>query len=134
MNFIPINSYIVRTDFYLENCIRFKEDYKYLEDWDFLQLLLLAGAKFRSIPEALGEYRIIGDGNTDIKQDPILFKRTSREISAQGALIAKQLGLNYFYQDLLEFGFGRINNLTSPTQKYIKKTFSLFKSMSDSNH
>jgi hypothetical protein len=114
----------------LDNLIRFREDLRYLEDFEFLQSLLIAGAKFSYIPETLSEYRIIGDGNNVIKNDAVRYEHAKKLALARGALIAKLLGLNYFYRDLLQFGFGRINNLSPEKINEVVDVFKLFKLMS----
>lgn len=134
LNFIPTNAFIVKTKFYFENKVMFRDDLRYLEDWDFLQSLLIAGAKFSFISEALSEYRIIGDGSTVLKNDPVRFECARRLVSARGALIAKWLGMNYFYKDLVEFGVGRIIDLPKNKRDEVLKTFELFKLMSNSKN
>jgi glycosyltransferase involved in cell wall biosynthesis len=129
-NFIVTNGFIVKTKFVLDNLIRFREDLRYLEDFEFLQSLLIAGAKFSYIPETLSEYRIIGDGNNVIKNDAVRYEHAKKLALARGALIAKLLGLNYFYRDLLQFGFGRINNLSPEKINEVVDVFKLFKLMS----
>lgn len=125
-NFIPINAYIISTKFFIQNNIYFREDFRYLEDWDFLLSLLIAGARFKHIPEALSEYRLISDGNLVIKKDPPTYDRICKLLITRGKLIAKILGLNHFHQNLIEFGFDRINKLPATSQKQILNTFEVF--------
>jgi glycosyltransferase involved in cell wall biosynthesis/SAM-dependent methyltransferase len=104
-NFIPINSYIVRTDLIVSNDIRFRQDIDYLEDWDFLLSLLEAGASFKFVPETVSEFRVIGDGNVEQRYDPKHFEECQKTLVAHGEFVASKLGIGSFYRGLLEFDF-----------------------------
>ena len=104
-NFIPINSYIVRTDLIVSSEIRLRQDMDYLEDWDFLLSLLEAGARFKFVPETVSEFRIIGDGNVAQRKDPRHFEECQKALLARGELVASKLGIGSFHRGLLEFDF-----------------------------
>ena len=104
-NFIPINSYIVRTDLIVANELRFRQDIDYLEDWDFLLSLLEAGARFKFVPETVSEFRVIGDGNVEQRNDPKHFEECQKKLVAHGEFVASKLGIGSFYRGLLEFDF-----------------------------
>jgi cellulose synthase/poly-beta-1,6-N-acetylglucosamine synthase-like glycosyltransferase len=108
-NFIPTNSFIVRVKTLISNGVRFREDLDYLEDWDFLISLMLAGANFHLVPETLSEFRIISDGNRPIKRDPKHYEICRRRVTVRGRLAARLLGLPAFYRSLLDFGFDRVD-------------------------
>jgi hypothetical protein len=102
-NFIPIHCYVVRTDFLLKNGMRFREDMDYLEDWDFLLALVAAGGQFACSPEVLCEFRIIGDGNRVVKQNPEHYEECRERVLARGRLAARRLGIGHFLKDLADF-------------------------------
>lgn len=102
-NFIPIHCYIVSTDFLLKNGMRFREDMDYLEDWDFLLALVAAGGQFACSPEVLCEFRIIGDGNRVVKQNPEHYEECRERVLARGRLAARRLGVGHFLKELAEF-------------------------------
>ncbi|MBO1905782.1 glycosyltransferase [Microvirga sp. 3-52] len=102
-NFIPIHCYIVRTDFLLRSGMRFREDMDYLEDWDFLLALVAAGGRFACSPEVLCEFRIIGDGNRVVKQNPEHYEECRERVLARGRLAARRLGIGQFLKDLADF-------------------------------
>jgi len=68
-NFIPFNSFLVRTPSVLATRARFEEALHYLEDYDFLIQLLLAGIRAEALCETVSQYRLLGDGNTIAKHD-----------------------------------------------------------------
>lgn len=102
-NFIPIHCYIVKTDFLLRNGMRFREDMDYLEDWDFLLALVAAGGQFACSSEVLCEFRIIGDGNRVVKQNPEHYEECRERVLARGRLAAQRLGIGGFLKDLADF-------------------------------
>lgn len=79
-NFIPFNSFIVRTEAVFAARARFNENLHYLEDYDFLVQLLLAGVRAEPLHETLSEYRILGDGNSSIKQDMAHFEECQAQV------------------------------------------------------
>jgi GT2 family glycosyltransferase len=79
-NFIPFNSFIVRTEAVTSARARFNERIHYLEDYDFLVQLLLAGVRAEPLFETVSEYRILGDGNLAIKQDMAHFDDCQEQV------------------------------------------------------
>ncbi len=104
-NFIPTNAYAVRTDALAGSGIRVLEDVDYFEDWDFLLSLLGAGLRFHLVPEALGEFLMIGDGNTLTKRDPAHHDLCQARAMDHGARVAAALGMARYYRDLMDFDF-----------------------------
>lgn len=105
-NFMPTNSYAVRTELLAEAQVQVAQDMDYFEDWDLLISLLAAGARFHLIPEAVGEFLLIGDGNIPHKRDPVHHAQCLRRALARGEETARRLGMAQFYRDLLDFDFG----------------------------
>ena len=79
-NFIPINSYMIRSDTLKEKRLFFNESLDVLEDWHFLLQLLKNGFRFEAISETLSEFRILSDENSRAKVNPDVWKRTSKTI------------------------------------------------------
>ncbi|TCT06912.1 hypothetical protein [Aquabacter spiritensis] len=104
-NFIPTNSYAVRTDVLLESGVRALEDVDYFEDWDFLVSLLAADCRFHLIPEAVGEFLLIGDGNAPSKRDPAHHALCLARVQDRGRQAAARRGIGRFYRDLMDFDF-----------------------------
>ncbi|OYX13224.1 MAG: hypothetical protein B7Z15_07955 [Rhizobiales bacterium 32-66-8] len=104
-NFIPTNGYAVRSDIVLNAGIRLFEDIDYFEDWDFLLSLFRAGGRFHLIPEAVGEFLLIGDGNVPAKRDPHHHAHCLARLTALGQDAARLRGMGQFYRDLLAFDF-----------------------------
>ena len=69
-NFIPINSYIIRVASFAKKPVFFDETLDVVEDWYFLLQLLQNGFRFEAITDILSEFRIISDGNKQIKDNP----------------------------------------------------------------
>ena len=69
-NFIPINSYIIRLASLAKTPVFFDETLDVVEDWHFLLQLLQNGFRFEAIMDILSEFRIISDGNKQIKDNP----------------------------------------------------------------
>jgi GT2 family glycosyltransferase len=126
-NFMPTNSLVMRTDVLKATGPRFREDMDYLEDWDFLLQLLAAGAQFHHLPEALAEFRLIGDGNAEIKKDPQHYKQCSAMVQVRAAVAAKILGPGAFYRGLLDFDFAGRPPLDLPAIGQISATATLFR-------
>lgn len=124
-NFIPINAYVVRTDLLIKSGARMREDIHYLEDWDFLVSLLYADAKFTALNETLSEFRIIGDGNVEHKQDPEHFEHCRKIVNARGGLAAKQVGIERFYRDILDFDFSARPALSPQDKAHIQAALNL---------
>ncbi|MCX5880709.1 MAG: hypothetical protein NTU74_02555 [Deltaproteobacteria bacterium] len=70
LNFIPINSYIIRLSTLTKTPVFFDEMLDVVEDWHFLLQLLQNGFRFEAIMDILSEYRVISDGNKQIKDNP----------------------------------------------------------------
>ena len=104
-NFIPTNGYAVRSDVVLNAGIRLFEDIDYFEDWDFLLSLFKIGCRFHLIPEAVGEFLLIGDGNVPAKRNPNHYAACLMRLTALGQEAARQRGIGQFYRDLLAFDF-----------------------------
>ncbi|MEP9377475.1 glycosyltransferase [Aquabacter sp. CN5-332] len=104
-NFIPTNSYALRTGILVGSGIRVLEDVDYFEDWDFLVSLLATGCRFHLVPEAVGEFLLIGDGNSLSKRDPAHHAWCLSLLLAWGGKVAGHLGMGRFYRDLLDFDF-----------------------------
>ena len=90
-NFIPFNSFLVRTEAVFAARARFNETLHYLEDYDFLVQLLLAGVRAEPLHETLSEYRLLGDGNSAIKQDVAHFQECEEQVRQRiaGAALSK---------------------------------------------
>lgn len=104
-NFIPTNSYALRTGILVGSGIRVLEDVDYFEDWDFLVSLLATGCRFHLVPEAVGEFLLIGDGNSLSKRDPAHHAWCLSLLLTWGEKVAGHLGIGRFYRDLLDFDF-----------------------------
>ncbi|QEZ47536.1 glycosyltransferase [Cupriavidus oxalaticus] len=124
-NFIPINAYVVRTGLLVKSGARMRDDIHYLEDWDFLLSLMCANARFAVLNETLSEFRIIGDGNTELKQDPEHFEHCRRIVNARGGLVAKHVGLERFYRDVLDFDFSARPSLLPQDRAHIQAALDL---------
>ncbi len=125
-NFIPINAYVVRTATFLSSRIRLREDMHYLEDWDFLLSLLEAGLRFQVLDETLSEFRLIGDGNSPIRQDPTHFDVCQARLSARGLLVATALGPGAFFRDLVDFKMRDRPPLQDAEVDYVYDTMQAF--------
>lgn len=104
-NFIPIHCYIVRTDFLVRSGVRAREDMHYLEDWDFLVAMLAAGARYSFISDYVCEFRIIGDGNRVVKQDPEHYDDCRDRVFVRGSVTAASLGFGFYLRELARFPF-----------------------------
>ena len=102
-NFIPINAYVVRADFFLEANIRFPEDMDYVEDWDILLQMLAKGATFMPCFETHAEIRLIGDGNATFKHNPEHFERCYNRLRDKGQTIAKATSIGRLLWDVAAF-------------------------------
>ncbi|MCW5701024.1 MAG: glycosyltransferase [Bradyrhizobium sp.] len=111
-NFIPTNSFVVRTSFLRDTKLQFRDDLNYVEDWDFLLRLVLAGARSFCLFETLAEFRIIGDGNREVKSDPDDYFRCAKIALESSPSIAKKYGISWFYSDVLSFDFPQRGELT----------------------
>ncbi|NUB13735.1 glycosyltransferase [Azospirillum brasilense] len=104
-NFIPINTYAVRTAALAVTGARFDETLEYLEDWDLLVQLLGGGARFHMLPETVSEFRMFGDGNTTVRRMPELFEAADRRLRARCAQTASRMGIDAFHRSILDFDF-----------------------------
>ena len=125
-NFIPTNSFILRLDALLETAVRFREDLHYLEDWDFLLSLLAAGVDFHAVWETLAEFRLLGDGNVDVRRSPDLFAHCEAEVHSHARQVARSLGAGAFYRDLATFDFGRREALAGPSLGCLTNAHQMF--------
>ena len=102
-NFIPFNSFLVRVDAVLETNAAFAEDMHYLEDQDFLVQLFGSGMQTALLTEVISEYRLLGDGNADFKQDPDHFRNCQRKVQQRAKVAAGRLSESAFWIDVLAF-------------------------------
>ncbi len=79
-NFIPINSYIIRMMSFAKKPIFFDETLNVVEDWHFLLQLLQNGFRFEAIADILSEFRVISDGNKQIKDNPDMWEQAHSSI------------------------------------------------------
>lgn len=126
-NFIPINCFAVRIESLIASGARFREDMNYLEDWDFLISLLSSGLRFHFIQEALSEFRIIGDGNTEVRRFPEHFADCRKRGIARSSMAAGQMGLGAFYRDLLDFDFSQRPRLNENDFYHLAQAHQMFK-------
>jgi len=82
-NFITINGFAVRMEALRRQRCYFDEAFEYAEDWQFLVTLLQKGFRFEANFSTLSEFRIIQDGNREIKANPALWKQYSLRIRKQ---------------------------------------------------
>jgi len=125
-NFMPINSYLVRTDALLAVKARFDETLDYLEDWDFLIQVMGGGAKAVPLFETVAEYRLIGDGNTLQRRDPEHFDYCVSVVRQRGAEAARRLSPDHYWSDVLDFPADRRPPLTSKEQAHLLAAKALF--------
>jgi glycosyltransferase involved in cell wall biosynthesis len=102
-NFIPINAYAVRTEAVLAANARFDETIDYLEDWDFLVQLMAAGVRAIPVFETLSEFRLIGDGNSMQRRDPVHFDHCLTRVRGNAAAAAARLPVALFWRDVFDF-------------------------------
>jgi hypothetical protein len=125
-NFMPIHSYLVRTDALLTVKARFDENLDYLEDWDFLIQVVGGGAKAVPLFETVAEYRLIGDGNTQQRKDPEHFEYCLSVVRQRGAEAARRLSPDRFWSDVLDFPTDRRMPLTPGEQASLLAAKALF--------
>lgn len=106
-NFITVNSFLVRTDVLMALGVTFDEHIHYLEDWDFLVQLVAGKAKGVPFFEAVSEYRLTGDGNTENKLDQKHFKYCVDTVQKRAQDAVKNLSQRVFWADVLNFPFDR---------------------------
>ncbi|MBI5589705.1 MAG: glycosyltransferase [Deltaproteobacteria bacterium] len=82
LNFIPINSYIIRLATLAKTPVFFDETLDVVEDWHYLLQLLQNGFRFEAIMDVLSEFRVISDGNKKIKDNPEKWENAYRYIHA----------------------------------------------------
>jgi len=125
-NFMPINSYLVRTEAVLAAGARFDEELDYLEDWDFLVRLMGSGLLAVPVFETVAEYRLIGDGNTAQKRDPKHFEHCLSIIRLRAAAAAAGLPDNIFWADVLNFQSDRRQAFTEEELARLRAAKALF--------
>jgi glycosyltransferase involved in cell wall biosynthesis len=119
-NFIPINAYVVTTDFFLQANIRFPENMDYVEDWDILLQMLAQGAMFMPVFETLAEIRLIGDCNAPFKNDPKHFEDCYQIISNRASAVVPALSRGRFLLELAKFSWGSRYPLNNQEIIYLK--------------
>jgi hypothetical protein len=102
-NFIAFNSFVVRVDRVLEANIRFEEDMHYLEDHHFLVQLAGANIKASALPEVVSEYRLLGDGNVEVRQFPEAFANCQERVRKSARIAGQHLPQAIFWDDVLSF-------------------------------
>lgn len=102
-NFIAFNSFVVRVDRVLEANIRFEEDMHYLEDHHFLVQLAGANIKASALPEVVSEYRLLGDGNVEVRQFPEAFDNCQERVRKSARIAGQHLPQATFWDDVLSF-------------------------------
>lgn len=80
LNFVPINSYIIRLASLAKTPVFFDETLDVVEDWHYLLQLLQNGFRFEAIMDILSEFRIISDGNKPIKDNPEMWEQAHNRI------------------------------------------------------
>jgi glycosyltransferase involved in cell wall biosynthesis len=104
-NFLPINAFCLSLESLAAAGVRFDETMEYLEDWDFLLSLLDKGLHIMGLPEALSEFRLIGDGNMRRKKEPRLYRQCRAKIARRCEALAMRLGPAFFHRSIGEFDF-----------------------------
>jgi hypothetical protein len=99
---------------------------EYLEDWNFLIMLLGAGMRFSPLFETLSEFRIFSDGNTAQKRFPDLFSNCQKMCFDNGKRAAAALGLPFFYESLLHFNFDRREPLDDCPRDHVVSARTVF--------
>jgi glycosyltransferase involved in cell wall biosynthesis len=129
-NFIVMNSFALRVDALIRCDAFFRDDMEYLEDWHFLLSLLGAGARFTPLFETIAEYRIFSDGNTAKKRFPKIFSTCQKLCFDHGSLVARTLGMTFFYNSLTTFDFSARPALTPYEERQLLDTLNIFESSS----
>jgi glycosyltransferase involved in cell wall biosynthesis len=124
-NFIPINSYCVRFTSLRAAKPFFDESLDYLEDWHFLIELLGHRFRFMAIGDTLSEFRIIGDGNTEIKRFLKVWARREDKAPANIDRVCLKLGRFYLYSQLLGFNFASRDELSESDRELVSATKAL---------
>jgi len=125
-NFIPIHSYLLRTEMVLGSNLSFDESLDYLEDWDFLVQAVGAGAKGVPLFEVVSEYRLLGDGNTSHRNDPAHFEDCTTKVVSRGKSQAKKVGASQFWAEVLDFPSDRRKALNVHEIAHLDATRNLF--------
>ncbi|OOO23286.1 hypothetical protein BS627_11975 [Agrobacterium salinitolerans] len=126
-NFIPIHSYLLRTELVLGSNLSFDEDLDYLEDWDFLVQIVGAGGKGVPLFEVVSEYRLLGDGNTTQRNDPAHFEECTNKVVLRGKSQAKKIGASQFWAEVLDFPTDRRKALNVHEIAHLDATRNLFR-------
>ena len=125
-NFMPINSYLVRTPAVLAAGARFDEELDYLEDWDFLIQLMAAGVKAVPAFVTVAEYRLLSDGNAAEKRDPEHFELCLGKVRERAARAARRLPQSRFWRDVLDFPSDRRLPFNEHEVAHLKAALDLF--------
>jgi glycosyltransferase involved in cell wall biosynthesis len=124
-NFIPINSYCVRYSSLKALGLLIDESLNYLEDWNFLLRMFGHRLKFFAIGDVLSEFRITGDGNTPIKQNPEAWEKCAQIIRMYVDKICRDLGRYYLFSELISFDLSIRDGLTESEQGALRMTKAL---------
>lgn len=125
-NFIPIHSYLLRTEIVLKSNLSFDEGLDYLEDWDFLVQIAAVGAKGVPLFEVVSEYRLLGDGNTSQRNDPRHFEDCTNKVVLRGKSHAKKIRVSQFWAEVLDFPADRRKALNVHEIAHLEATRDLF--------
>jgi GT2 family glycosyltransferase len=102
-NFIVFNSFLVRVDAVIDSGAKFDTDMHYLEDYHFLVQMLASGVRAQPLTEVVSEYRILGDGNSDNKQDIKHYEKCSKTVEKLSRVAAASWEIDEFWDDVLSF-------------------------------
>ncbi|MBP2566435.1 GT2 family glycosyltransferase [Agrobacterium tumefaciens] len=125
-NFIPVHSYLLRTEVVLKANLSFDEGLDYLEDWDFLIQIIGSGAKGVPLFEVVSEYRLLGDGNTNQRNDPAHFEDCTNKVVLRGKSLGKKIQASQFWAEVLEFPTDRRKALNAHEIAHLNATRNLF--------
>lgn len=102
-NFITFNSFMLRVDAFIQSGATFRTDMHYLEDHHFLIQLIGAGVRAAALSEVVSEYRLLGDGNSDQKQDMVQYRLCEKKVKQLAKTVAQGLPTKAFWDDVLAF-------------------------------
>lgn len=102
-NFITFNSFVLRVDTFVRSDVSFRTDMHYLEDHHFLVQLVGAGVRAVALSEVVSEYRLLGDGNSDQKQDMVQYRLCKNRVEQVAKAVAQRVPTKAFWDDVLGF-------------------------------
>lgn len=126
-NFLPINSYLLKTEIVVNFDLKFNENVDYLEDWDFLMQVMACGAKGVPLFEVVSEYRLIGDGNTNNKKDQKHFNECRNKVISRGETCGRKNPASQFWAEILDFPSDRRDDFNANELARLNMTRNLFK-------